>query len=208
MFANQMYWGTTRPALKAASACTSRNRRRTSLEEAAMLAGIIQGNVRQSPYVNMDAAVRRRNYTGSHGIRGLHLGEQAEETKAKPIVVRGEPRPAMSMALFLEEVRKHLETLRGEAAVCSGLSVKTTLDPVLQDAANRAVAAGLRRLDKKRGSPGHEERARRSRRCRASRTSAGRERWPRRRRAGPGDRRRTPARGRRHQGARRATRPT
>ena len=34
-----------------------------TLEEAALIAGILQGNVRQSPYVNMEAALRRRNYT-------------------------------------------------------------------------------------------------------------------------------------------------
>ncbi len=119
-----------------------------------MLAGIIQGNVRQSPYVNMDAAVRRRNYTLDRmANEGFISTEQAEEAKTKPIVVRGEPRQPPSIApYFLEEVRKHLETRYGAKRLYeSGLSVKTTLDPVLQDAANRAVAAGLRRIDKKRG---------------------------------------------------------
>ena len=56
-----------------ATARTASRRRRSStspspakdltLDEAAMIAGIIQSNVRQSPYVNMQAAMRRRNYT-------------------------------------------------------------------------------------------------------------------------------------------------
>ena len=53
---------------------------------------------------------------------------------------------------FVEEVRKHLEQRYGAKALYeSGLSVKTTLDATLQEAANRAVERGLRQLDKRRG---------------------------------------------------------
>ena len=155
MFANQMYWGHNAYGVEAAARLYfAKPAKDVTLEEAAMLAGIIQGNVRQSPYVNMDAAVRRRNYTLDRmADEGFISTGQAEEAKAKPIVVRGEPRQPPSIApYFLEEVRKHLETRYGAKRLYeSGLSVKTTLDAGLQDAANRAVAAGLRRIDKKRG---------------------------------------------------------
>jgi penicillin-binding protein 1A len=155
MFANQMYWGHNAYGVEAASRLYfAKSAKDVTLEEAAMLGGIIQANVRQSPYVNMEAAVRRRNYTLDRmADEGFITTAQADEAKAKPIVVRGEPRQPPSIApYFLEEVRKHLETRYGAKRLYeSGLSVKTTLDPVLQDAANRAVAAGLRRIDKKRG---------------------------------------------------------
>ena len=155
MFANQMYWGHNAYGVEAASRLYfAKSAKDVTLDEAAMLAGIIQGNVRQSPYVNMEAAVRRRNYTLDRmADEGFIAAGQAEAAKAQPIVVRGEPRQPPSIApYFLEEVRKHLETRYGAKRLYeSGLSVKTTLDPVLQDAANRAVAAGLRRIDKRRG---------------------------------------------------------
>jgi penicillin-binding protein 1A len=155
MFANQMYWGHNAYGVEAASRLYfAKSAKDVTLEEAAMLGGIIQGNVRQSPYVNMDAAVRRRNYTLDRmAAEGFITTEQADEAKAKPIVVRGEPRQPPSIApYFLEEVRKHLETRYGAKRLYeSGLSVKTTIDPAMQDAANRAVAAGLRRIDKRRG---------------------------------------------------------
>jgi penicillin-binding protein 1A len=155
MFANQMYWGHNAYGVEAAARLYfTKSAKDVTLEEAAMLAGIIQGNVRQSPYVNMDAAVRRRNYTLERmAAEGFISPEQAEEAKEKPIVVRGEPRQPPSIApYFLEEVRKHLEARYGAKRLYeSGLSVKTTLDPALQDAANRAVVAGLRRIDKRRG---------------------------------------------------------
>jgi penicillin-binding protein 1A len=155
MFANQMYWGHNAYGVEAAARLYfAKSAKDVTLEEAAMLAGIIQGNVRQSPYVNMEAAVRRRNYTLDRmAAEGFISAEQALEAKENPIVVRGEPRQPPSIApYFLEEVRKHLEARYGAKRLYeSGLSVKTTLDPVLQDAANRALADGLRRIDKKRG---------------------------------------------------------
>ncbi len=53
---------------------------------------------------------------------------------------------------FVEEIRKHLERQYGAKVLYeNGLSVTTTLDAKLQEAANRAVESGLRRLDKRRG---------------------------------------------------------
>jgi hypothetical protein len=53
---------------------------------------------------------------------------------------------------FVEEVRKHLERQYGAKVLYEdGLSVTTTLDPALQDFANRALEQGLRRYDKRHG---------------------------------------------------------
>jgi penicillin-binding protein 1A len=50
---------------------------------------------------------------------------------------------------FVEEVRSLSSATARKRE--SGLSVKTTLDATLQEAANRAVERGLRQLDKRRG---------------------------------------------------------
>jgi penicillin-binding protein 1A len=125
-----------------------------SLEEAATIAGIIQGNARQSPFVNPEATRRRRNYALDRmADEGFITEEVAEATKAKPIVTAGDPFRDSSVApYFLEEVRKHLEAQYGARALYqSGLTVKTGLDTKLQQAANKAVDRGLRRVDKRRG---------------------------------------------------------
>lgn len=155
LYANQMYWGHGAYGVEAAARLYfGKSAKDVTLEEAAMIAGIIQGNVRQSPYVNMDAAVWRRNYTLDRmAAEGFISYERAEEAKATPIVVRGGPTPPPSIApYFVEEVRKHLEARYGAKRLYEGgLAVKTTLDADLQEAANRALADGLRRLDKARG---------------------------------------------------------
>ncbi|HKT81615.1 MAG TPA: PBP1A family penicillin-binding protein [Vicinamibacterales bacterium] len=125
-----------------------------SLEEAAMLAGIIQSPGRQSPFVNMDAAVGRRNYALQRMAEEGFITQAAANTAKKTtIVLRGQPQQPRSVApYFVEEVRQHLEQKYGAKALYEhGLSVRTTLDVKMQEAANKAIDAGIRRVDKTRG---------------------------------------------------------
>ena len=155
LYCNQMYFGHGVYGVESASRLYFDKRAGDlTLEEAAMIAGILQGNVRQSPYVNMEAALRRRNYTlGRMEAVGFITQAEADAAKQTPIVMRGEPSGQPSVApYFLEEVRKQLESTYGAKQLYeNGLSVQTALDVRLQDAANRALDDGLRRIDKRRG---------------------------------------------------------
>jgi penicillin-binding protein 1A len=156
LYCNQMYFGHGVYGVQAASRLYfGKAAKDLTLEEAALIAGILQGNVRQSPYVNMDAALRRRNYTLSRMAEvGYISAEEAEAAKKKPIAMRGEPPTASPSAApyFLEEVRKELEGRYGAKQLYeNGLSVQTALDLRLQDAATHALEEGLRRIDKRRG---------------------------------------------------------
>jgi penicillin-binding protein 1A len=155
LYANQMYFGHGVYGVEAASRLYfGKSAKDVSLEEAALIAGILQGNVRQSPFVNMEAAVRRRNYAlGRMAEVGYITHERALEAMKTPIVTSGEPTAHQSVApYFLEEVRKELEQRYGAKQLYeNGLSVQTGLNVALQEAANRALAEGLRRIDKVRG---------------------------------------------------------
>jgi penicillin-binding protein 1A len=156
MYCNQMYFGHGVYGVESAARLYfGKSAKDVSLEEAALIAGILQGNVRQSPYVNMEAALRRRNYTlGRMADVGFITAAEAEEAKKKPITVRGDsPQQSTSMApYFLEEVRRELEGRYGAKQLYeNGLSIQTALDLRLQEAANRALDDGLRRIDKRRG---------------------------------------------------------
>ena len=156
LYCNQMYFGHGVYGVQAASRLYfGKAAKDLSLEEAALIAGILQGNVRQSPYVNMDAALRRRNYAlGRMAEVGYITEEEAEAAKKKPITLRGEQPsgPPSAAPYFLEEVRKELESRYGAKQLYeNGLSVQTSLDLGLQEAASRALDEGLRRIDKQRG---------------------------------------------------------
>jgi len=124
-----------------------------TLAEAAMLAGIIQGNVRQSPYINMKAAKTRQAVALARMVAVGHITQaQADEAKAQPIVLRGYSGPTSIAPYFTELVRQHVQEKYGASVVYSGgLVIKTSLDATLQEAANTALDTGLRRLDKLHG---------------------------------------------------------
>ena len=155
LYCNQMYFGHGVYGVEAASRFYfGKAAKDVTLEEAALIAGILQGNVRQSPFVNMDAALRRRNYTLTRMAEvGYITSEQAEEAKKKPILIAADPSTHASAApYFLEEVRKELEGRYGAKQIYeNGLSIQTGLDLRLQEAATRALEEGLRRIDKRRG---------------------------------------------------------
>ena len=155
LYCNQMYFGHGVYGVQAASRLYfGKPAKDLTLEEAALIAGILQGNVRQSPYVNMDAAVRRRNYALTRMAEVGFISEtDADAARKKPIVLRGEPSTPPSVApYFIEEVRKELEVRFGAKQLYeNGLSIQTALDLPLQEAANRALNDGLRRIDKRHG---------------------------------------------------------
>jgi penicillin-binding protein 1A len=156
LYCNQMYFGHGVYGVEAASRLYfGKSAKDVSVEEAALIAGILQGNVRQSPYVNREAALRRRNYAlGRMAEVGFITAAQAEESKKKPIVVRPDPPGQTSSAApyFLEEVRRELEVRYGARQLYeNGLSIQTAIDLRLQDAATQALNDGLRRIDKRRG---------------------------------------------------------
>ena len=154
-YANQTHFGHGTNGVEAAARLYFGKRAKdVTLEEAAMIAGIIQTPARQSPYVNRAAAKFRRDYTLQQmADNGYITQEQADASKQKPIVTRGQPQPPRSVApFFTEEVRKYLEQKYGAKPLYEGgLSVQTGIDIRLQRAANRAVDRGLRTVDKRRG---------------------------------------------------------
>jgi penicillin-binding protein 1A len=154
-YANHILFGHGTYGVEAASRLYfAKSAKDVSLEEAALLAGIIQSPGRQSPFVNVDAAMRRRNYALQRMADEGFIPQAAADTaKTRPVVVHGQPQQPRSVApFFVEEVRKHLEDQYGAKALYEhGLQVTTTLNVELQEAANRAIDRGVRRIDKDRG---------------------------------------------------------
>ena len=124
-----------------------------TLGESAMLAGIIQGNVLQSPYRNMRAAKTRQSFAlGRMVVNGYITQTQADAAKAEPVVLRGYSGPTSVAPYFTELVRQRVQEKYGAKAMYEGgLTIKTSIDVPLQLAANQALDLGLRRLDKLRG---------------------------------------------------------
>ena len=155
LYCNHIPWGHGIYGAEAAARFYfGKSAKELTLDEAATLAGIVQLPARQSPYVNVDYARRRRDYALQRMASERFITpQQAEEARQRPIVTAGRPSPANTFApFFLEEVRQHLEARYGAKRLYeSGLAVHTSLDYELQRAAEAAFEEGLRRLDKRRG---------------------------------------------------------
>jgi penicillin-binding protein 1A len=155
MYCNQIYWGHGAYGVQAASRLYfDKPVGEITLDEAALLAGIIQSPERQSPFVNMPSAQRRRAYALDRmAVEGFITPEEAAAAKARPIVTTGAPPAAVSLApYFIETVRQQLQERYGAKAIYeSGLTVRTGLDPLLQRTANEVLDRELRRLDRLSG---------------------------------------------------------
>ena len=154
LYCNHIPWGHGVYGAEAASRFYfGKPARDLALEEAALLAGIVQLPARQSPYVNVAYATRRRNYVLQRMAEdGKISAAQAAQAKQAPVVTAGRPSTGAFAPFFVEDVRQHLEERYGARRLYQGgLAVHTTLDTALQRAAERAFDAGLRRIDKRRG---------------------------------------------------------
>jgi len=123
------------------------------LEQAALLAGIIQRPEDYSPFRSPAHATARRNHVLDRmAIEGYITAEQAATAKRAPIVTAPAHDSETLAPYFAEEIRKLLAPKYGdEALLREGLMIRTGLDVDLQQTANRALSRGLRDLDKRRG---------------------------------------------------------
>ena len=157
MYCNQMYFGHGVYGVEAASRLYfGKSAKDLSLEEAALIAGILQGNVRQSPYVNHEAALRRRNYTlGRMADDGFIT--QARGGRGQEEADRDPRRAARTDARRSRRTssRKSARELEGRYGAKqlyeNGLSIQTALDLAAAAGGQPALDDGLRRIDKRRG---------------------------------------------------------
>src|SRR3954465_3397700 len=149
-YANQMYLGEGAYGVEAAARTYfGKSAKDVNLDEAATLAGLFQ-TWRNAPTVNMERAKRRQAYVLQQMADERYVTQKAaDEAKARPIVLAPPQERSDSIApYFVEEVRKDLEGRYGAKQLYeNGLAVQTALDTKLQDAANRALDEGVRRID-------------------------------------------------------------
>ena len=175
LYLNEIFLGRNAYGVEAASqAYFGKSASDLSVEEAAFLGGLPKAPSNYNPDNNYARAVERRNYVlGEMGKNGYITPGQAQQLMARPLVT-GHFRPAIvanraseTGGYFIEEVRRQLMERFGEEAkdgknsvYAGGLWVRSTIDPHIQEAAERALRDGLLRYDRNRewrGPEGHIE---------------------------------------------------
>ncbi|MEP3051646.1 MAG: transglycosylase domain-containing protein [Erythrobacter sp.] len=130
------------------------------LHQIAFLAILPKAPERYGRAANEDAALERRNFVlAQMESNGFIDQAQMIAAREKPLgLVRQRSQRSVDAGYFLEEVRQRLIAEFGENAVdgmnsvyAGGLWVRTSLDPVLQTAAQTALRQGLIRYHGRRG---------------------------------------------------------
>jgi membrane carboxypeptidase/penicillin-binding protein len=125
-----------------------------SVDEGALLAGLIQSPSSYAPTVNLDRAVARRNIVLQSMLASRAI-EQATADRAKNAPVRLVNGLEISETFglyFKEQVRRELvERFGSERVYQGGLRVYTTLDPKLQQAAETLVEKRLAEIEHRHG---------------------------------------------------------
>ena len=155
LYLNKVYFGGGLYGVEAASrGYFGKSSHDLTVDEAALLAGLIQSPSSYSPSVNLDRALTRRNVVlqamVSTGSIDQAAADRARRTPVK--LVNGLETQESSGLYFKEQVRRDLvERFGWQRVYQGGLRVYTTLDPDLQRAAETLVEKGLSDIERRPG---------------------------------------------------------
>ena len=125
-----------------------------TLAETAYLAALPKAPNNYHPVRNRKAATARRNWVlGRMAADGFVSPTDAEFAASQPLTIRTRSETRfVSAEYFAEEVRRVLMARYGEGGLYEGgLSVRTTLNPRLQDIAQKALRRGIEDYDRRHG---------------------------------------------------------
>ena len=157
MYLNEIYFGQKGSASingigEAADFYFGKKVSHLTLSESAVLAGLIKGPNLFSPYANMKKCITRRNQV----LKAMHKNKwisdvELDEADNETIKTIGYSRYNKTAPYFLDYVSHQLKSLYPETVLSSmGFSIYTTLDTRVQAAAEKALEAGLSRLEAKK----------------------------------------------------------
>ncbi len=158
LYLNQIYLGGGSYGVAAAALnYFNKSLEELTIAEAAFLAALPKAPSAYNPRNNYERAKIRRDWVIGRMLEdGKITSEEAEIAKASPITLRVRDKTEVTDApFFAEEVRRRLAELYGSDVLYKGgLFVKTTLDPELQQYADKALRTALIEYDRRHGFHG------------------------------------------------------
>ena len=124
-----------------------------TLGESAMIAGIIRGPTKFSPFKNFDGALKERDVVLSRMLQNKVItDEQALAARYEDIALHAQPAFTPQGGYALDIVKRDLDLiLESQEIEDGGLQVFTTLDVELQKAAEAAMEKRIQGIEKLRG---------------------------------------------------------
>ncbi len=155
LYLNQIYMGQgTYGVAAAALSYFGKSLPELTLAETAYLAALPKGPNNYHPVRNRQRATTRRNWVLGRMVRNNYITpDQAAQARAQDLIASSAaPRATLHAEYFVEEVRRRTQDLYGRKTLYEGgLSIRTTLDPRLQDLAHASLRRGLSAYDRRHG---------------------------------------------------------
>ncbi len=155
LYLNQIYLGYASYGVAAAALhYFDRSLNELTVAEAAFLAALPKAPNNYHPVRRHAQALARRNWVIGRMLEDERITPlEAEEAAAAPLEIRSRDATEFFEAKwFSEEVRRELMGVFGQDKLYrGGLSVRTTIDPNLQQIGKRALRAGLQDYDRRHG---------------------------------------------------------
>src|SRR6266853_392235 len=150
LYVNRIYFGTGCYGVETASQLYfGKNASKLNLSEAALLAGLIRGPNRFSPLKNPEGAARQRNAVLDRmvALKKISL-QQAEEAKSIKIVTHPKRISQIQENYAMDAVQRDLNQLLTQDQIDNGgLSIYTTLDPIVQNSGQDALEKQLTKIE-------------------------------------------------------------
>ncbi len=156
LYLNEIYLGLGSYGIAAASLIYfDKSVHQLNLQEAAYLAALPKAPTTLHPFRQRERATERRNYVIDRMVENGYVKRaDAEAAKKTPLSVTPRTTGAHVFAAeyFSEEVRRWVYERYGEKKLYEGgLSVRTTLNPAMQEMAKKALSDGLVKFDENQG---------------------------------------------------------
>src|SRR5213596_3834348 len=150
LYINRIYFGTGCYGVETASQLYfGKSASKLNLSEAALLAGLIRSPNRLSPLKNPEGAAMQRNAVLDRmvALKKISL-QQAEEAKSIKIVTHPKRISQIQENYAMDAVQRDLNQLLTQDQIDNGgLSIYTTLDPAVQNAAQQALETQLTKIE-------------------------------------------------------------
>jgi penicillin-binding protein 1B len=124
-----------------------------SLDQQALLVGMVKGASLYNPWRNPKLALERRNLVLRLLVNQKVIDQELYDMlSARPLGVQPKGGVISPQPAFMQMVRQELQAKLGDKVQdMSGVKIFTTLDPISQDSAEKAVEEGIPLLRKKSG---------------------------------------------------------
>src|SRR5213593_2521076 len=150
LYVNRIYFGTGCYGVETASQLYfGKSASKLNLSEAALLAGLIRSPNRFSPLKNPEGAAMQRNAVLDRMVALKKItSAEAEEAKRTKIVTHPKRLPQIQENYAMDAVQRDLNLLLTQDQIDNGgLSIYTTLDPTVQNAAQDALETQLTKIE-------------------------------------------------------------